>query len=120
MDYSQIHSQATHPINKPKTKELNSFVGLFAFSNPMWLSDVFVCGKIDGYDKICFVKLNYDNKIEEIGVDIERRVSSAIVNEKFIEDVTEIRRSIFESIGDEYWWGLINKDKHESKRINDR
>ena len=85
----------------------------FAISNPFWLSDTFVCAKIKDYDKYCFVKVNLHHRIEEIGVDAEKRLHGAKLEEmtKFYVPITKALKMRFNSIDDEMWWGLINKEK---------
>lgn len=44
---------------------------IYEIRNPIWLADTFVFGKVD--DKICFIKVNYRDKIEELGKDFVER-----------------------------------------------
>lgn len=92
---------------------------IYAIRNPFWLSDIFICAKIKGYDKYCYVKLNLFNKIEEIGIDAEERlhVDNLGKMESYYEPVTKTQKIRFNSIGNEYWWGKISDRKDVSKQI---
>ena len=41
---------------------------IFEIPNPLWLSDTFIFSEIKNIGS-CYIKVNYRNKIEEIGID---------------------------------------------------
>lgn len=76
---------------------------IYEIHNPLFLNDIFVFGEIEGIG-MCYIKVNYHNKIEEIGIDIQARMNKTIDDIlKFSKKVAKIRRHIFNSISIEYW-----------------
>ena len=81
-------------------------------NNPFCLSDTFVFAYHKSFKCYVFVKLNSKDKIEEIGVDLESRMHG----KKFdaMTDKVEARKkhkTIFKSIGDEFWYKSVRYDK---------
>lgn len=77
---------------------------IYEIDNPLFLSGVFVFGEIDGVG-MCYIRVNICDQIEEIGVDIQKRM-----NNKPIKDIMESsrqadedRKRVFNSISPEYW-----------------
>lgn len=86
---------------------------IFEIQNPLWLSDTFIFSEIKDIG-FCYIKVNYRNKIEEIGIDFSgrfhHRAIEDIVNDKNCIEASKLHRSIFNRIGMEYWYRL-NKQK---------
>lgn len=76
---------------------------IYEINNPFFLSDIFVFGEIEDIGP-CYVKLNCRNQIEEIGVDIQKRMRRSIEDiMNRAKQTTKLRRHIFTSISIEYW-----------------
>ena len=83
---------------------------IYEVRNPLWLSDTFIfCYKhfddvflAGDVDATLYIKVNANNKIEEIGTDFVNRFNSSIKKED-IKEASEIHKVIFSAIGDEYW-----------------
>lgn len=89
---------------------------IYSVPNPFWLSDTFIFSFEKNMGCYIFVKVNYENKIEEIGIDLEKRMHHTRFEDmKDVEEATKLERSIFNRIGDEYWWGLFNNVKRYGK-----
>lgn len=83
---------------------------IYCIDNPWFLADTFVFSEVDGY--YVFIKINNSNKIEDIGSDISKRMSTNI--HSIIENAAianRLQASIFRRIDKEYWWKLINKNQ---------
>ena len=85
---------------------------IYAVPNPMWLSDTFVFRKHE--DKklgTVYIKLNHENKIEEVGINIEDRMHNtpleSILTKKSCQEANELQKTILNSIGDEYWYEVL-------------
>ena len=80
---------------------------VYECNNPFWLSDVFIFKKHKKFGSI-YVKVNCYNKIEEIGVDIEKRMHNIefdnIVKLDLCKPASKLHKSILNRIGDEYWY----------------
>lgn len=81
---------------------------IYEVENPCFPSDVFVFQKkhfhhfIDGdIETICFIKLNRENKIEEIGFDFPSRFN--LEKDKTYKQATPLHKIPFLLIGDEMW-----------------
>lgn len=94
--------------------------GVYEMRNPAFLSDVFVfAGKEPAgtplTGKVPYVKLDCDNRIEEIGVDLAERAGftdyGTLVASGAVSEATPVRRAIFSAIGDEYWRFLAGRRK---------
>lgn len=57
---------------------------IYEIENPFWLSDIFIFEYIDkvGY---CYVKVNYQDKIEEIGINISKRMHNQSIANIFLK-----------------------------------
>lgn len=88
---------------------------IYEIHNPLFLSDIFVFGEIEGIG-MCYIKVNYHNKIEEIGIDIQARMNKTIEDIlKSSKKAAKIRRHIFNSIGIEYW---LKTQKNRLRLVN--
>lgn len=80
----------------------------YAIPNPLWYGDTFIFRYNDDFGCYYYVKIDCYNKIEEIGIDLVRRMKSP----KFIEDkkveATRLQKSILNRISDELWYGKYN------------
>lgn len=88
---------------------------IYQLPNPLWLDDIFIFSEEDK-DVWCYIKINYRNKIEEIGSDISYRLHR-VKMEDIIDsasEATKLQRSIYNRIDEEYWW----KVRKEYKKIN--
>ena len=63
-----------------------------------------------------YVKLNYDNKIEEIGIGIDKRMHcrtvDGIITSERCKEADDLQKTILNTIGDEYWYGIRNREKY--------
>ena len=93
----------------------NSPEPVYVIPNPYWLSDKFVFRK-DAELGSVYVKLNYDNKIEEIGIGIDKRMHcrtvDGIITSEHCKEADETQKTILNTISDEYWFGLRNREKY--------
>lgn len=79
-------------------------IEIWSIRNPMWLSDTFVFAYHDDFKCYVYVKVNFENKIEEIGIDLEVRMHGVkFENMKSKQKASDLHKQIFNSIGDEYW-----------------
>ena len=88
---------------------------IFQTLNPMWLADTFVFKEHKDLGTV-YIKVNHQGKIEEIGVNIRKRMhmpDDAVLN---AEPATKSNIRKLNLIGDEYWWGIHNF----AKRLNSR
>ena len=88
---------------------------IYEVKNPFWISDTFVFCKIHyenvflkgALDKICYIKLNSANQIEEIGADFENRFRfddyESLLDRKDVIHATNLHKILFSVIGDEYF-----------------
>ena len=69
---------------------------IYEIENPFWLSDIFIFEYIDkvGY---CYVKVNYQDKIEEIGINISKRMHNQSIANILLKakKATNNHKSIF-------------------------
>lgn len=83
---------------------------IYEIENPFWLSDIFIFGYIDkvGY---CYVKVNYQDKIEEIGINISKRMHNQSIANILLKapKATINHQSIFSMFGNQYWLSLFKK-----------
>lgn len=89
---------------------------IYEIENPYFLSDTFVFQKkhfkhfIDGdIETVCFIKLNRDNKIEEIGFDFSSRFN--LEKDKQYKKATPLHKIPFLLIGDEMWIKARKEEK---------
>lgn len=82
---------------------------IYEIHNPLFLSDIFVFAEVEGIGP-CYIKVNCYNRIEEIGFDIQRRMSRPIEDiMQYAKKAAKIRRHIFNSIDIEYWGKIRNQ-----------
>ena len=83
---------------------------IYECSNPFWLSDTFIFRTHEKFGTI-YVKVNCHNKIEEIGIDIEKRMHNTLLEDikkkNLCRPATKFHKSILNRIGDEYWYMLM-------------
>ena len=84
----------------------------YCVPNPFFLSDRFVFAHHETFGTV-YIKLNYDDKVEEIGIDITKRMhNTSLVGIKMLRgyrEANEIESFIIEHIGEEYWYHINNK-----------
>ena len=87
--------------------------------NPLWLSDVFIFKEKKDIGTV-YVKVNSQNRIEEIGIDIERRLHYLPMDKIFelwgFKEAKPLYRSILNRIGDEYWRSIKRQNDYEQKK----
>ena len=91
---------------------------VYEIENPMFLADTFIFGEITFRNEsfYCFVKVNCQNKIEEIGAEINMRLFGHLSIEKIIEKskvATILHKSIFKRFDKEYWVKVILNSTHK-------
>lgn len=83
---------------------------IYEIENPFWLSDIFIFEYIEkvGY---CYVKVNYQDKIEEIGINISKRMHNQSIANILLKakKATNNHQSIFSMFGNQYWLSLFKK-----------
>lgn len=82
-------------------------------ANPMWYADTFVFREHEDFGTV-YIKVNYKGKIEEIGVDIRKRMHFRDDVISKAENASKTNTKKLNSIGDEYWWHIHNM----AKRLN--
>ena len=79
---------------------------IYQIENPLWLADTFIFSENE--IGICFIKINSQRQIEEIGTDFVRRFHYSTFEElksnPKCKRATIANKKLFLSIGDEYWW----------------
>ena len=84
---------------------------IWSMNNPFCLSDTFIFAYHDTFKCYVFVKVNYKDKIEEIGVDLENRMHGRkFENMNGKVKASRKHKSIFNSIGNEYWHKSVRYD----------
>lgn len=90
---------------------------IYEIENPYFLSDTFVFQKkhfkhfINGdIETVCFIKLNSQNKIEEIGFDFSSRFN--LEKDKQYKKSTPLHKIPFLLIGDEMWINLMQERRN--------
>lgn len=79
-------------------------------ANPMWYSDTFVFREHKDLGTV-YIKVNHKGKIEEIGVDLRKRMHFRDDVISKAEEASKTNKAKLNSIGDEYWWYVHNQDK---------
>ena len=86
----------------------------YAIKNPYWLADTFIFRR-HGYLGSIWVKINYKNKIEEIGYDFPSRFHCAdikeIENNEHCQEATRLQQSILNRIGEELFYAIRNRNE---------
>lgn len=87
--------------------------------NPFFPSDIFVFQKkhfkhwiFGDIDTICFIKLNHENKIEEMGFDFSSRFR-LYEKDGVYKKATPLHKIPFLLIGDEMWLNMLNTRKEK-------
>lgn len=96
---------------------------VYVIANPTFLSDQFIfkklkyktiTGNINGY---FYVKVNCDNKVEEIGFDLKRRLSAGCRNVimkdvlKVAKEANDEQANIFNVFADDFWIGVYRREQ---------
>lgn len=88
----------------------------FAIKNPCWLADTFIFREHKKLGSV-WVKINYKNKIEEIGCDFPSRFHcdkiEDIERDEHCKVATKLQQSILNRIDEEYFLKLRNIDEAE-------
>lgn len=89
---------------------------VYAVPNPFWLADTFVFREHEDPEiGTVYVKLNHKRKIEEIGIWIDKRMHNchlqSIKEMKSCKQANKKQITILDSIGDEYWYHILNMHK---------
>lgn len=87
---------------------------IYAAANPMWYADTFIFAYMEDFGCYVYVKVNSDNKIEEIGINLEKRMHNTKFEDINKTEATKLQKSIFNRIGKEYWWGLYKQYQRNS------
>ena len=97
---------------------------IYEVKNPYWLSDTFVFCKrhyddvflVGEVDLVCYIKVNIQNQIEEIGTNFERRFGqdlNVILKRDDVKQSTNLHAIMFTLIGNEYWLELFKERKEK-------
>lgn len=86
----------------------------YSVPNPYLLGDRFVYAHHKELDTV-YIKLNSSEEIEEIGIDIVKRMHNTPLD-KIKElwgcrEANEIEQTLIEHIGEEYWYHIYNFKK---------
>lgn len=92
---------------------------IYAVANPMWYADTFIFSYMEDFGCYVYVKVNPDNKIEEIGINLERRMHNTRFEDMDKTEASRLQKSIFNRIGEEYWWGLYKQYQRNSIKSNE-
>lgn len=82
-------------------------------TNPMWFADTFVFREHKYFGTV-YITVNSKGKIEEIGVDIRKRMHFRDDVISKADEASKTNAKKLNSIGDEYWWHIYNN----AKRLN--
>ena len=85
---------------------------IYAAVNPMWYADTFIFSYMKDFGCYVYAKVNSDNKIEEIGINLEKRMHNTKFENIGKSEASKLQKSIFNRIGKEYWWGLYKQLKN--------
>lgn len=80
----------------------------------MWYADTFVFSYFEEFGSYVYVKINHNNKIEEIGINLEVRMHNTRFEDMDKQEATRLQKSIFNRIDEEYWWHIYNQ--HQKNR----
>ena len=82
---------------------------IYAAVNPMWYADTFIFSYMADFGCYVYVKVNNHNKIEEIGINPDKRMHNTKFEDINKTEATMLQKSIFIRIGEEYWWSLYKQ-----------
>lgn len=83
---------------------------IYQIANPMWLSDTFVFKERKELGTV-YIKVNYKGNIEEIGVDIRKRMHFRDDVISKAKEASKTNKAKLNTIWDEYWWHVHNEAK---------
>ena len=86
---------------------------IYAVANPMWYADTYIFAYMEDFGCYVYVKVNNVNKIEEIGINLENRMHNTRFEDMDKTEASRLQKSIFNIIGEGYWWGLYNSISKE-------
>lgn len=86
---------------------------IYAVANPMWYADTFIFAYMEDFGCHVYVKVNHVNKIEEIGINLEKRMHNTKFEDINKTEASRLQKSIFNRIGEEYWGTLYNQYRYE-------
>lgn len=84
---------------------------IYAVANPMWYADTFIFSYMKDLGCYAYVKVNSDNKIEDIGIELGKRMHNTRFEDKDKTEASRLHKSIFNRISEEYWWKIYNQYK---------
>ena len=88
----------------------------FAIKNPCWLADTFIFREHKKLGSV-WVKINHNNKIEEIGYDFPSRFHCNNIKEvecnEHCKEATRLQQSILNRIGEELFYAIRNRNEKE-------
>lgn len=86
-------------------------------ANPMWYADTFIFKEHKDLGTV-YITINHEGKIEEIGVDIRKRMHYRDDVISKAEEASKANKAKLNSIGDEYWWHVHNVAKRLQTKQN--
>ena len=88
----------------------------YSVPNPYFLSDRFVYAHHKELGTV-YIKLNSSEEIEEIGVDIVKRMHNTPLDKikelRGCREANEIEQTLIEHIGEEYWHRIYRDSKQD-------
>ena len=91
---------------------------IYIVKNPMWLADTFIFSYMEDFGSYVYVKVNSNNRIEEIGINLEVRMHNTKFEDMNKTEASRLHKSIFNRIGTEYWWSVYNQ--YQRSRITNQ